>query len=444
MPSSLLTITRCAVVLIMFALTTPHTTAQKLRVTPLDGLVDEPLRISVSKVQPGQAITIRASTIDNENKLWQSYAGFYADSAGNVGAEQQAPSNASYSGIDAMGLIWSMNVAGELYDKARFNVTRLDSLVFRFSLEIESRIVDSSTVIRRFMTPDVQWSRVNDASLVGTIFRPLAKGPSCAILVIGGSEGGISGEDVAAVLASHGYSTFALAYFGIGDLPSSLDEIPMEYFQKAITKLLGLPNVDSNGIVILGTSKGAEASLLLGSLDRRVRGIVGYVPSGVVWSCVCNAPNRSSWSVGGRPVPFIAGDFDPTFVPPKGFPISPAINYQYRLQKTKNLDQVQIPVERINGPILLISGKDDRMWPSFTLSELVMHRLKDYQHPFTDEHLTFDRAGHLIGKLYLPAGSTSVAGGRLTTGGTPEGNAKAQAKSWPVVLRFLETVFHTR
>jgi len=53
-------------------------------------------------------------------------------------------------------------------------------------------------------------------------------------------------------------------------------------------------------------------------------------------------------------------------------------------------------------------------------------------------HLSYAGAGHLIGKAYLPAGSTRVAGGRLETGGTPQANAAAQADAWPQVLRFLE------
>ena len=52
--------------------------------------------------------------------------------------------------------------------------------------------------------------------------------------------------------------------------------------------------------------------------------------------------------------------------------------------------------------------------------------------------LEYADAGHLIGKGYLPAGSTLVGGGRLETGGTPAGNAAAQADSWPKVLAFLE------
>ncbi len=54
--------------------------------------------------------------------------------------------------------------------------------------------------------------------------------------------------------------------------------------------------------------------------------------------------------------------------------------------------------------------------------------------------LNYRGAGHRIGKSYIPAGSTRVAGGRLETGGTAAANAAAQADAWPRVLEFLAGV----
>jgi hypothetical protein len=55
----------------------------------------------------------------------------------------------------------------------------------------------------------------------------------------------------------------------------------------------------------------------------------------------------------------------------------------------------------------------------------------------SDRLLAYEGAGHLIGKSFLPAGSTRIAGGRIETGGTPAANARAQADAWPKVLQFL-------
>ena len=161
----------------------------------------------------------------------------------------------------------------------------------------------------------------------------------------------------------------------------------------------------------------------------------------MVWWCICSTPDKSSWSLGGKSVPFIPQANDPTYRPPQGFPMRPAVNYRHRLRNREAVEAAAIPVERINGPVLLISGQDDQLWPSTVLAEMTMARLKRRGHPFSDQHLAYESAGHQIGKAYLPVGSTLIAGGRLATGGTPEGNARAQEDSWPKVLEFLRATF---
>jgi dienelactone hydrolase len=67
---------------------------------------------------------------------------------------------------------------------------------------------------------------------------------------------------------------------------------------------------------------------------------------------------------------------------------------------------------------------------------IMQRRALPKRHP-DDQLLVYPRAGHLIGKAFLPAGSTRTGGGRLETGGTSAGNAQAQADAWPRVLAFL-------
>jgi hypothetical protein len=93
----------------------------------------------------------------------------------------------------------------------------------------------------------------------------------------------------------------------------------------------------------------------------------------------------------------------------------------------------EIPVEDIHGPVLLLSGKDDLKWPSSLMATRLMERLRRRGHPYADQHLSYDGAGHWIPCEYLP-----TAGSRHgMIGGTPEGTAWAQADSWPKILHFL-------
>lgn len=56
------------------------------------------------------------------------------------------------------------------------------------------------------------------------------------VLLLGGSEGGIGVGTArqAANLVAHGFSVLQIAYFGALGLPSKLDLIPLEYFDRAL------------------------------------------------------------------------------------------------------------------------------------------------------------------------------------------------------------------
>ena len=101
-----------------------------------------------------------------------------------------------------------------------------------------------------------------------------------------------------------------------------------------------------------------------------------------------------------------------------------------------------IPVERIHGPVLFVSGADDQVWPSERMGWELMARLRQAGHPFRCEHLVQDDAGHGPGRLPgVPAAATEsidpVTGLRVALGGTSAGNARSAATAWPVIVRFL-------
>ena len=69
--------------------------------------------------------------------------------------------------------------------------------------------------------------------------------PRPAVLVLGGSEGGLSRNPTAELLASHGYDTLQLAYFGERGLPAELERIPLEYFVRALHWLAARPGAST-------------------------------------------------------------------------------------------------------------------------------------------------------------------------------------------------------
>jgi hypothetical protein len=68
--------------------------------------------------------------------------------------------------------------------------------------------------------------------------------------------------------------------------------------------------------------------------------------------------------------------------------------------------EAAIPVERIPGPILLVSATRDRLWPSTTFCELIEARLKARSFGYECSHLRYEGAGHGIGLFDSDSNST--------------------------------------
>jgi len=194
-----------------------------------------------------------------------------------------------------------------------------------------------------------------------------------------------------------------------------------------------------------------QSDILLGATFPEIKAVVGYVPSSVIWQGLGETRDQqmrlaSSWSYHGKSLPFVP------YLPPQSTPIAPkpspnnAISlttmYLASLNDKTAVERATIPVEKINGPVLLVSARDDRSWPSAYFSEMIMDRLARCKHPYPDQHLTYAGAGHLINFPYLPATATkglhSTSGLILEYGGNPKANAHADRDSWTNVLKFLD------
>jgi dienelactone hydrolase len=258
-------------------------------------------------------------------------------------------------------------------------------------------------------------------------------------MVVGGSDGGIRGAEwLAFQFAERGFATLAVAYFGMEGLPEKLADIPLEYFDRAISWLGRQSLVETGGIALLGVSRGAELVLLVAAHNPAVDRVVAYAPSHVVWGPVSleEAPTVSSWTRDGRSLAFVpsAGKPDLSISPYRATP-----GFLAALQQTDFIEAASIPVERIRGAVLLLSGEDDQLWPSTFMANAIVTRLQKHQHRYVFEHHSFPNAGHAIGPGFDPAVTEfkHPSGILLALGGTPEANREAQDQALKRVLAFL-------
>ena len=281
--------------------------------------------------------------------------------------------------------------------------------------------------------------------IAGVLARP-ASGAQCAVVVIGGSEGGMHERDAVA-LAEEGFAALALAYFGAPGVPSTLLDVPLEYFGRALD-LLEAQGFGPGSIGLLGGSRGGEAALLVGSRDERVGSVVSIVGSGVVTPGIdydagrLDAILRSSgpaWTVDGEPLPSLPYEVTPELVATieRHEPVALRDGFAALPTDPDALDRISIPVERIRGGVLLVAAGDDQMWDSPAYSRVAADRLAD--HPYPWANVVLDSVGHLIaGPPGAIAGSLSPGPGVMfRNGGDPVLTAHARTETWSRTLGFL-------
>jgi dienelactone hydrolase len=395
-----------------------HLRGQALQVDPSRVMVDQPATIRASGLQSGERITIRAELIDGGDVRWTSQADFSADAQGTVDTSRQAPIAGSYKDVSAMGLVWSMmphsGKEGHYQPPKKFAPQTIEFQLVRKGEQLATARLEQVAIAE-----GVERIPVHDGDLRGVLFLPPGNARHPGVLALGGSEGGYPARR-GAWLASHGYAAFALAYFHYQDLPELLAGIPLEYFGRALSWMGRRPEILADRVAVMGGSRGGELALQLGSLYPRIGAVVAFVPANVRGAACCGfTPVPYAWTWQGKPLAFhpIHGAAAP----------SPG---------------TAIAVENTQGPLLLISGEADGVWPSSSMADSVVNRLQHHNFAYSVEHLKYPHAGHGAGRPEIvPAwvGTTKapISGQEHNLGGSPKGNAESSLDAIPKVLEFL-------
>ena len=388
----------------------------------------EPTRWHLTGLAPGSEVEVTAILGDEWGAVWSASAVFEADAGGRVRPESSAPLSGSYAGIDPWGLYWS----GSRMTDAASTAELADESPVTFVVSQGDRELGRRTLERWVVAPNVDERPFRAEGLIGRTYVPAGANGEIAAILLGGSGGGMAWQRrMAAHLAGVGIPALALAYFGMEELPQRLERIPLEYVLDAVLAFGELESVDPDRIVLVGYSKGAELALLAASTFDLVAGVVAYAPSSVTFQAFLppRFPAISSWTLDGVDCPF---------VPLKGYrPEASSIeNWTTYLQQEVALGAAAIPIERIRGPILVLSGEEDSIWPSSLMGERLRGRFEEHGAGGRFRHRVFPDAGHGIAAPgNVPTGPTAAR-----NGGTPPGNAAAQRASWMATVEFLRTL----
>lgn len=253
------------------------------------------------------------------------------------------------------------------------------------------------------------------------------------IVVLAGSSGRVDFAR-ARLLAEAGATALALQWFGGEGQPPGICEVPLETFQRSIDCLTAR---GCEHIILVGTSKGAEAALLVAALDDRVDAVMAFSPSSVVWGNIGAGrdgvawPERSSWSLHGTPLPFVPGivgwshDYRDGLISYRRF-------FEDSLRRAPEAGEAaRIPVEGSKAEIILVAGSDDALWPSDWFAKEIARRSAAHGKPVS--LIIEPEAGH---RVLLP-GETTPRSRLHSHGGVDDADARLGARAWDALCRLL-------
>lgn len=418
----------------------------KLIVNKKISLVDDSLSVNVVGLSPFQEITVMATTTSTESKkqiTFGAYGQFKASGDGCVDLSRDPSLNGTYTGVEPMGLFWSMvqNPHQRKYARlVKYDATTpllYDLAVFPQHVSSESlwrlehKPLAHTEIQRLYKKPNVKKITVDEAGIYGSLFIPEREekgtGRSLpAVIDMYGSNGGLV-ESRAALLANRGFITLSLPYFKYKDLSITYFDIDFEYFEKAVDWLLNHPSVmasNNNGVGILGSSLGGTLSLYLAAHCPKVKAAVSI--SGPAAFFLRGIRHN------GKVVPSVDIKYS-TFI--KDEQHADLYTNPWTLDETKVFT---IPASS-KTKIMLLVGDDDTILTPDNYEKWIQ------RHPTSKrsdiELVVYPDTGHIIEPPYTPVTHNcyaSVYGHAIRFGGTPAPQARAQENMWPKIIEFFK------
>lgn len=398
-------------------------------IIPRIALADVPISICVVKLKPYQFITVRSELKDESGNLHESQVYYNADDRGVVDFCKQPSTGGSYTGIEPMGLFWSMQPS----PKNKRKYARLMKQDVCSPYEIEISVFDSmssnsepilkSVVERWYKDETVQRIPVREGRLRATLFVPVGEGPFPAVIDLLGSTGGLI-EYKAALLSTKKFVTLSVAYFNFDDLPKTSSSFDIEYFEEAKDYLMKHPKVKKQGIGIVGISLGGVIALSMATCLTDISCVIA-INTTVFSQCALSYRGRQ-WNSAAVDLSRVVFHNDINII--RDWYIVPEIG-----------DSSVIEIDKSSSTFLFLISEDDQLFNSNVNADFalkILTRSANSKYKF----LRLPGAGHVLDPPYSPHfGVTYSKFYELYTcvGGNTRDHAAAQEKAWTTMISFL-------
>jgi dienelactone hydrolase len=210
------------------------------------------------------------------------------------------------------------------------------------------------------------------------------------IVAFGGGSGGNDWErnylkDKRDSLRGHGFAVLAVGYFKTDNSPGSLDRISLNAIADTVLSIARrTPQIDTTRIILMGASKGGELALNMASRFSFFKGVIALSTSHVSFPAITLSANTSSWMYNNKEVKYVPAPFETIWPALKGDLLGA---FSIMLKNTEAAALAEIEVEKINGPILILSADQDEQWPAKKMSEQLVERLKRKNFAYHYEHV---------------------------------------------------------
>uniref|UniRef100_A0A672F9P0 Acyl-CoA thioesterase 19 n=1 Tax=Salarias fasciatus TaxID=181472 RepID=A0A672F9P0_SALFA len=384
----------------------------RLSVNPSRGLMDEKFVILVQNAPPGSELTVHALHQCDDGHGWDAFAHYISDATGRVNVSEDCSLGGTYSGIEPMGLLWSLRPVPGSKPGLRLRKKNVQEpmlvTVSVYEGHRKEGFADlvplaSALVERWYMAPGVRRIPVTEGGLTATLFLPPGLGPFPAVLDLWGGGGQLV-EYRAALLASQGLAALAIDYLTAKIIKETGKMTTFKYFETAYRYLEEHPQILGSRIAMLGLSFGTSVTLRMAVYSKVMKlrcavCIIQYfVPSG-----------RTG----------------------------------YMLVKVFQ-DCLSVQVGRLQCPLMLVVGEDDQN----TAAQESANDMKEMMERAGNSHLltvlSYPDTGHLIEPPYTPHVRASNFKPvnlneilMILWGGQTAAHSRAQEDSWKKILLFL-------
>ncbi|XP_053718367.1 bile acid-CoA:amino acid N-acyltransferase-like [Synchiropus splendidus] len=407
-----------------------------LSVRPIRALVDEVFKVIVTNLRPGSPVTLHSLHRSEDQDHWEAFGHYVSSQRGTVSVADDLSFGGTYSGKEPMGLLWSQRpVPGGRRDLRLRKVNVTTPMPFHISVYsghltggFQDQVPLASVLTERwYMAPGVKRVSVKEGNILGTLFIPPGPGPFPGLLDMWGGGGGLV-EYRAALLASHGYVTFALSY-----LSAEQGLLSEKDFESVFNMIKNHPQVIPDKVGIFGLCFGAIITLYLAVESKAVK------PT----CCVCVSATHCKDHENGSGLNLSLaklGSNSKVRVDENNHSIWRDITLPIPSDCSRKLD-----VTKINCPLLLVCGNDDQNVATMEAAEDMAQMIHAAGKDHLLTKLVYPGAGHLIEPPFTPhcrfSRFINPENGHDSTmlwGGHTKPHSDAQEDSWKKILAFLQ------